>query len=350
MAAASAAEAQESIFQTKYDEFADELLAVFPELTGKIREAVALDEATRLARWQTEVKVTGEAAGTAANPGTIMPGITLPDATWTGLTDTTRSAIWEFLRIISMCAFLETGIGSSAADGGPSREWMEAAVNDMKESLGSIDFANIMGKFSKLFGASTDASGAGADASPFPKLPERFLKGQIAKLAEEIIRDIKPEDLGLTAETIAQCEASPSRAFDIMIQVFTKNPAIIQSTIQRIGKRLQQKVQNGSIRPQELAREAEELMKEFAGNPEFADMLGGLKGMFGGDDDEDFKMPAAGGDGGARLSAVRERLRKKMAAKAAGGAGGAGASGAGAGALAAAAPATKPSKGGKKSK
>jgi hypothetical protein len=323
---AAAAPTVESIFQTKYDEFADELLAVFPELTGKIREAVALDEATRLARWQAEVKVTGEAAGTSANPGAIMPGIILADEVWTGLTDTTRSAIWEFLRILSMCAFLETGVGSAAADGGPSREWMEAAVNDMKESLGSIDFAKIMGKFSSLFEVGGGSGGSAADASgsssPFPKLPERFLKGQIAKLAEEIIRDIKPEDLGLTAETIAQCEASPSRAFDIMIQVFTKNPAIIQSTIQRIGKRLQQKVQNGSIRPQELAREAEELMKEFSGNPEFADMLGGLKGMFGGgDDDEDFKMPAAGGDGGARLSAVRERLRKKVAAKAAGGAG-----------------------------
>ena len=98
--------------------------------------------------------------------------------------------------------------------------------------------------------------------------------------------------------------------------MFTKNPAMIQNTIKKIGKRLQQKIQSGAIRPQEIAKEAEELMKEFAGNTEFVDMMGSFKSAFG---FEDMDMArAAGRDGSARLSLVKERLRKKLEAKKAG--------------------------------
>jgi hypothetical protein len=299
------------VFQTKYDEFADELLATFPELTTEIRSAVSLDEKTRIARWQAEVKST-HTSNLASNPGTILPGVTIPDATWSTLSEATRSAIWEYLKLLSICSFLESGFTGFDASGAMPG-WMDEAMKGWKEKLESVDFESIMGKFSSFFKGSTDASGS---ASPFPKLPEKFLKGQIAKLAEEIIKDIKPEDLGLTPEIMEECEKSPSRSFDILIQLFTKNPAIIQKTIQRIGKRLQQKVQSGAIRPQEIAKEAEELMKEFASNSEFGDLLGSLKGMFGGGDDDDFDFgKATGGAGNTRLSAVKERLRKKMEAK-----------------------------------
>ena len=149
-----------------------------------------------------------------------------------------------------------------------------------------------------------------------PKLPEKFLKGQLAKLAEEIVKDIKPEDLGLSPEMLEECEKSPSRAFELLIQMFTKNPAIIQTTIKKIGKRLQQKIQSGAIRPQEIAREAEELMKEFAGNSEFVDMMGTFKSAFGFENMDVAR--AAGREGSARLSMVQERLRKKLEARKAG--------------------------------
>lgn len=296
------------IFQTKYDEFADELLATFPELTSEIRSAIALDEKTRLTRWQAEVKST-QTGNLAINPGTILPGVTISDSTWSTLSDATKSAICEYLKLLSICSFLESGFAGFDASGAMPG-WMDEAMKGWKDKLGSVDFESIMGKFSSFFKGSTDASG-----SPFPKLPEKFLKGQIAKLAEEIIKDIKPEDLGLTPEIMEECEKSPSRSFDILIQLFTKNPAIIQKTIQRIGKRLQQKVQSGAIRPQEIAKEAEELMKEFTSDSEFGDLLGSLKGMFGGGDDDFDFAKATGGDGNARLSAVKERLRKKMEAK-----------------------------------
>jgi hypothetical protein len=112
---------------------------------------------------------------------------------------------------------------------------------------------------------------------------------------------------------MAECEKNPSRAFDILFQVFTNNPTIIQKTVQRIGKRLQQKIASGAIRPQEIAREAEELMKEFASNPSFVEMMEGIKSAFG---FEDMGLArAAGRESSARLAMVKERLRKKAADK-----------------------------------
>ena len=315
-----------SVFQTKYDEFAKELLDTFPELTTAIQAAIALTPAQRLTQFQAQVKVVGLTP--TANPGTLLPGVVLTESVWSELSETNQKALWEYVRLLSMCCFLE-GFGSEGAAGEGSaggsdgnKSWMNDVMGAWKDKLGSMDFAGLFSKFSSIFGsATTDASGntAGAGAAggfKMPKLPEKFLKGQLAKLAEEIVKDIKPEDLGLSPELIAECETSPSRAFELLIQMFTKNPAAIQNTIKKIGKRLQQKIQSGAIRPQEIAKEAEELMKEFSGNSEFVDMMGSFKSAFGFEDMDTAR--AAGKEGSARLSMVKERLRKKLEARKAG--------------------------------
>jgi type II secretory pathway component PulF len=85
---------------------------------------------------------------------------------------------------------------------------------------------------------------------------------------------------------------------------------MLQKTIAKIGKRLQQKIMSGAIRPQEIAREAEELMKEFSTNSSFVEMMESLKSAFG---MEDMDMArAAGKESSARLATVRDRLRKKL--------------------------------------
>jgi hypothetical protein len=298
-----------SVFQTKYNEFAKELLETFPELAVPIRSAIALTPLERLQQFQASVKITA----VATDPiGTVLPGVTLEAATWASLSPSNQTVIWEYVRLLSMCCFLE-GFGTPEAGG---KGWMDEVMGNWKEKLGKVDFEGLLKKFSGMFSFgsnATDASGSAAGGFKMPKLPERFLKGQLAKLAEEIVRDIKPEDLGLTAETMAECEKSPSRAFDILIQLFTKNPGAIQDMVKKIGKRLQQKIQSGAIRPQEIAKEAEELMKEFAGNTDMVDMMESLKSTFGFEDMDMAK--AAGKEGSARLSLVKERLRKKLEAK-----------------------------------
>ena len=322
------AESSTSVFETKYNEFVEDVLGALPEYTAQIQVAKELDHKTRLARFQEEVKVTNTLAGSTedvqTNPGTILPGVKLTDAVWATLSENTKKAIWEHVRIVSICCFMEAGFGDSK----PS--WMEDAMKEMKEKLESTDFQDIIKKFMKFFTLDpNDATGTNSKSDQkeskgmpdlkglfengFPKLPEKFLKGHLARLAQEIVKEIKPDDLGITPEMLKACEKDPSRAFNILISTFSDNPGIIQKTIARIGNRLQKMVQSGSIRPDDIAREAEELMKEFAGNSSFVDMMKGVKSVFGMEDMDIARK--AGREGSARLSTARDRLRKKLEKK-----------------------------------
>jgi len=305
-----------SVFQTKYDEFAKELIETFPEQAAAIAAATALTPAERLVRFQAEVNVTE-----VDNPGALLPGVTLTDAVWATLSAANQKVLRDYVKLLSMCCFLE-GFGPQESEGPKGSKgtpaWMDKVMDDWKTKLSSMDFDGLLKKCAGLFGSagpsdSKDSSGNSTGGFKLPKLPEKFMKGQLAKLAEEIVKDIKAEDLGLTPEMMAECEASPSRAFELLFQVMTKNPGILQDTIKKIGKRLQQKIQSGAIRPQEIAKEAEELMKEFADNTEFVGMMDSFKSAFGFEDMETARK--TGNEGSARLSLIKERLRKKLAAK-----------------------------------
>ena len=326
-----------SVFQTKYNEFVEDLLGALPEYALQIQASRSLDDKTKLNRFQEEVKV-GNTLGTDdtnehnKNPGKVLPGVEISDTVWASLSEQTRKAIWEYVRILSICCFMEAGFSESSKP-----DWMDDAMNDMKKKLEGFDFQSIIGKFATFFKSGTDgaapaggAGGAGASSTSglpsglpagleglfengFPKIPEKFLKGHMAKLAQEIVKDITPEDLGISKEMIEECEKDPSRAFDVLFKVFGSNPGNIQKIVQKIGKRLQQKITSGAIRPQEIAREAEELMKEFAGNSSFVDMMDGIKGAFGFQDMDLARQ--AGREGSARLSMVKERLKKKASEK-----------------------------------
>ena len=324
-----------SVFQTKYNEFVEDLLGALPEYALQIQASRSLDDKTKLNRFQEEVKV-GNTLGTDdtnehnKNPGKVLPGVEISDTVWASLSEQTRKAIWEYVRILSICCFMEAGFSESSKP-----DWMDDAMNDMKKKLEGFDFQSIIGKFATFFKSGTNAEtgeageaagGAGASSTSglpagleglfengFPKIPEKFLKGHMAKLAQEIVKDITPEDLGISKEMIEECEKDPSRAFDVLFKVFGSNPGNIQKIVQKIGKRLQQKITSGAIRPQEIAREAEELMKEFAGNSSFVDMMDGIKGAFGFQDMDLARQ--AGREGSARLSMVKERLKKKASEK-----------------------------------
>jgi hypothetical protein len=317
------------MFETKYNEFVDDLLGALPEYTAAIQAAKALDHAARLQRFQAEVKVANTLGKSSVedfhkNPTTILPGVTIADSVWSSLSDQTQKAIWEHVHILSICCFMEAGFG--AEDARPA--WMEDAMNEMKSKMENIDFSSIIKKFMAFFAPGDGSNSTGSDEKKdssgmpdlkgmfengFPKLPERFLKGHMARLAQEIVKEITPADLGITPEMLKECEKDPSRAFNILISTFSNDPGIIQRTIMRIGNRLQKKVQSGSINPHEIAREAEQLMKEFSENSSFVEMMSGIKTAFG---FEDMDMArAAGKEGSARLATVRDRLRKKLEKK-----------------------------------
>ena len=303
-----------SLFQQKYNEFVNDLLGALPEYQPHIAYAKMLDGNARLQNFKS-VKMEESAE---KNPGTILPGVTIADDVWVSLSEQTRKAIWEHLRILSMCHFMEAGFNP---DEKPS--WMDDAMNDMKSKLNSDEFQNLIKKFMEFFKDRDNGDGDdGDEKSPkmpnfqsffekgMPKLPERFMNGHLVRLAQEIVKDIKPEDLGLDAEMISECEKDSSRAFSVLYTTLKNKPEIIQKIIAKIGKRIEQKVKSGSIRVEEITKEVEELVKEFADNPEFVEMMEGIKKAFGFDSMGATKK--AGKDESARLSMVRDRLRKKL--------------------------------------
>lgn len=284
------------MFLTKYVEFCEELKVVYPEATAIIELAKGLSDEEKKARFIKYIvpKVTAAKRNPRQNPGVLLPGVLISDEKWAEFSPVTKQAIQEFLTVLTFCA-------TFGAEG-MNMKWAEQALNAMKEKFNTADFKSLSDKIMDLM-----------KSGEFSSLPERLMKGQIAKLAEDLVKEFKPEDFGLTAEELQRAGSDPTQAFGLLSQIYTRNPAMLQTVMKRIAKRLQEKVQRGELRPQELAAEAEELMKEFTENPAMKELMESFKGMFGMDDPEVAR--AAGRDGSSRLNLVRERLRKRMDAK-----------------------------------
>lgn len=289
-------DAHAAIFQKKYDEFVADLKSTFPELDAALTAAAAIPEAERLAAYTAQVFGKERPKSVLLAPGTVLPGVTVSTDLWSSVSEKTCKAVYDYLSILDLCASFESKDGPGAA-------WTDRVMNDMKEKLGSVDFASLSEKFSKIFG----------EGAAMPPLPERFLKGKLAKLAEEMVREFKPEDFGFTAEEIAAIEADPKKGLEKLMTSAMSNPAKLQETMARVGKRLQDRMRKGEIRPAELAAEAEEMMKEFQENPAFVQMMEQFRSAFSFEEPESAR--ASGNYDEYRRSLVKNRLRKKLEEK-----------------------------------
>jgi hypothetical protein len=241
----------------------------------------------------------------------VLPGVVLTNELWNSVGAKTKAAVYDYLSILDLSALYTSSFGEDgdAAGEGFTKEWADRVMKDWRGRLDRVDFEGLTDKFMKFFG--------GDGTSALPQLPEKFLKGKLAKLAEDMVREFKPEDFGLRPEDIEAVEKDPTRAFEILMQASTSNPMMLQKALGRVAKKLQEKVQRGELKPQELVAEAEELMKEFQSHPAFVEMMEGFRSAFSFDDTE--TAQAAGRDGENRLSIARNRLRQKLEARKAAG-------------------------------
>jgi hypothetical protein len=295
-------------FQKKYTEFAADLRETFPELATVLDAALAIPEAERTTAYSKEVlaKHAGILEKKDECPGTILPGVTLTADLWDSCGDRTKKAIFDYISILDLCCLYESGAADGEAAGagaGFSKEWADRVMREWRSRLDRVDFDGLANKFMSFFG------GDGA----LPQLPEKFLKGKLAKLAEDMVREFKPEDFGLRPEDMAAVESDPTRAFEILMQASAANPNMLQKAMGRVAKKLQEKVMRGELRPQELVAEAEELIKEFQSHPAFVEMMESFRSAFSFEDPD--LARAAGRDSENRLSIARSRLRKKLDAR-----------------------------------
>ena len=316
------------VFQKKYTEFCTALSETCPELKRKIDSAKALSGSERVDRFKAEILPSCAPTRDAeACPGTVLPGVTLPPALWADLSIGSQKAIQEYLTLLSFSLLMQenaaagtatggdatgtsTGAGAGAAD--PMGPFAAKFMEDIKAKMDKIDFGKLSAKIAEMFTstAAGAAAGAGAGGAAGPQLPEKFLKGKIAKLAEEIMQEIRVEDFGVDPVEFEMAKSNPERAIELLTRAFQRNPESFQGAIAKLTKKLQQKVQSGSLNPKELVSEAEELMKTFSENAQFVQIMESFRQAFGFEDTETAR--AAGRDGENRLSIVQQRLRKKL--------------------------------------
>jgi hypothetical protein len=298
---ASDATSLEMTFFNKYTEFIGDLHAPFPELKAELDAAAALPSAKAIKQYLEEVVPKHKGfTGALHCPGTVLPGVVLTEDLWGAVSDKTKRAVYDYISILDLSAMYSSG-GSKIP-----KDWAENIMKNWRGRMDSVDFASLADKFKNMFG--TDGA--------LPKLPEKFLKGKLARLAEDIVKEFKPEDFGLRPEDLETVEKDPTRAFEILMQASTSNPDILQKAMMRVGKKLQGKIQSGALNPRELAQEAEELMKEFQSNPAFVEMMESFRSAFSFESPEAASAArAAGKDHLSRLSQTQARLRKKLEAK-----------------------------------
>jgi len=289
----------ESLFNKKFAEFCDDLVGACPEYSADIEIAKELTPEERIRAYKSEVLKKSARSPTTC-PGRVLPNVTIKEDVWKALSPANKKAVLEHLRVLDLtCVFMSIDVSGSAA--GISQDWVDSILRDMRGSMDRVDFKAMADKFSDMFGG---------EGSTLPPLPEKFLRGKLAKLAEDMVREFKPEDFGMTAADIATCEKDPTRAFEVLLSASGENPQNLQKVMERVAKKLQAKIQSGELKPQELAAEAEELMKEFQANPAFVQMLDSFRQAFS------FEQPEAarktGHDGEGRLAQARARLRKKL--------------------------------------
>ena len=286
----------DATFNSKYNEFCNDLEAVCPELQSNITKARAIPQDQRMEAYKTQVF---KEKLKQKELHIVLPFVNIPESIWSSLSEKSQKASGEYNSILDLCVIYTTGDVD-----GVSQEWVDAMMREWRTRMDKVDFKSMSSRFYELFGK---------EGTSLPPIPEKFLKGQMAKLAEELVKEFNPEDFGFSAEDIEACEKDPTRAFEILIQVSTKNPNLIQGALEKIGKKLQQKVQSGQLKPQDLAREAEELMKEFESNPAFVEILEGFRAAFNFEDPDLARK--TGNDGSGRLAIIKQRLKKKLEAK-----------------------------------
>jgi hypothetical protein len=285
----------EDTFYSKYNEFCVDLEGACPELKNEIEVAKNLPNEEKLSGYITVFKTRRQ----KKDEHLVLPNVVIPNTLWNSLSKKSQDAIEQYNSILDLCVIYKTGDTE-----GVSQEWVDSIMREWRSKMEKIDFSNLSSRFFELFGKNGDS---------LPPLPEKFLKGHMARLAEDLVKEFDPEDFGFTQQDLEECEKNPARSFEILMRIGSRDPTMIQKALQKISKRLQEKIQKGMIRPQDLAAEAEELMKEFQTNPAFVEIMETFRSAF---NFEDMDLArATGNEGSARLSLVKQRLKKKLEAK-----------------------------------
>lgn len=293
-------------FDSTYAQFLNELKLTFPEYVTALTLAESVPgTAERFTEiWRPRVSaVAAKSDDVFKNGVELVPGFVMTAALWGELSTNTHEAIWKYISTLLLLAAQKSDNGFFDISGFSAD--MEKMMEMLKGGVGEAAFGDLfekLGKMADTFGFK-DMSGANF------KIPERMFKGHIARIAQELVAELKPEDLGISPDLLKTDD--PKAVFTFLQELFTSKPEMLMTIAQKIANKLKGKFQRGEIKREEIIAEAEELMKEFSENDAFSEMFKGLREAMIGTEKQ------TGNEGSSRRREVQERLRKKTAEKAA---------------------------------
>jgi len=328
-------------FAAVYQQFLGEMELTFPELE---KSAAAAFKNTSWAEFSKSIapvlhQIAVRDGSIFTDKGAaIAPGVVMTKKLWKDAGTGTQKAIWDFLSSLVLLASYEkrhstnsvrgagtTDAADTAAESADSEEpdfskffdvsGADVDLRKMFENLGSQfsgqSFSSFFDGIKEAAESMKEQFGAAMGVSGELPLPEKMFKGHIAKIAEDLAREFKPEDFGLSAEMLEGGDSAAT--FEYLQTIFSKNPELLMRGAKKIASRIQDKLKNGSVTREQLIAEAEELMQSFKDNPMFKQVFeqlnAGLRGA------GDFGMSGGSGEPSARRKAAVDRLREKLAAK-----------------------------------
>jgi hypothetical protein len=325
MAASATATATANRFLTTRTAFCDELRLTFPELVAKIDRAATVTAEQFWSSWSTSLSILlsrDSAALFDKRRGFLLGPVQMTPALWAELSDTTKAAIWKYLRTMVLEVAMTMNLDSLDTTimqevsailteerlGGGGEE-AAAETSDMFEHLKPL-----MERLKGMLGGFMDISGGLPDLSSLPEIPERLRKGRIAKLAEELAKQIDPAEFGLDPALLKGDNIED--VIKRLAELYQKDPTILMAGAKRVAERIKTKIMGGSLNREELLAEAQEFVALFKDHPLFKEAIAKFEGLMGAGGLAEMFGSGSAGAPSARRSAVQERLRKKLAARA----------------------------------
>jgi len=300
-------------FSKTLSSFCEDLKLSLPELGAAIDRVTTLSPADFLKAWRPhlltlknrDVQNLFQKRG-----GSLIGGVSLSKKLWTELSENTHTAIWKYLRTLTLEAVIETGIDK--LDTEDTNIMMEILMDERGSEQGfGTTFEESMKHLKPLLDRLKEFMPTDVSGSAFPEIPERLRNGCIAKLAEELTKQFDPREFGIDPSML-----TGDNIEDIMLKlsdIFQKDPTKLMAGAKTMAEKIKRKITGGSLNRDQLVAEAQEFMALFKEHPLFKESLGKVESMMGGGLGDLF---GSGSDEPSeRRSTVQERLRKKLAAR-----------------------------------
>jgi hypothetical protein len=307
--------------------FCDELRLTFPELGAAIDRATSISSANYWNMWHKHLDILLEKSTDGllgSKSGFIIGAVRMTPALWGEISENTQKAIWRYLRTLTLESVMET----SATMESLTSEQMQALMDIMtaerleaggeeaetaqkelfEETMGHLN--PLMEKLKGMMGGFMD--GVDLKDIPMPEIPEHLKNGKIARLAEQLAKQFKPEEFGIDP-AILQGD-NVEEVLKRLAELYRRDPTMIVAGAKRMADKIKQQVLGGSLKREDLLEEAKEFVALFKEHPLFKEAIAKFEGLMG-EGGLASMMGSGSGAPSERLRATQERLRKKLEAR-----------------------------------